>query len=118
MAIGSVGGLAQAYKPTLDRFDTADKARGDAVAAALDRYGDTVEQEPRARQDAPQSGTASVVVELSTIKRATISLFTALPTDVQITLSDTIRETARSGHWPKGLEQSDQAVRALILQHQ
>lgn len=121
MAVGLVGGLAQAYKPTLDSFDNADKVSGDAAAAARDRYGDygdAVHPDSRPRPEGPPPGSASVVVELSTIKRATISLFTALPTEVQITLSETIRERASSGHWPKGLERSDQAVRALIQQHQ
>lgn len=109
----SLSGIAQAYQRTQASFAAADQ-RGQAAASARDAFTDLGDKLLKARDITPASSSASVVVELSSIKRDAIAMMNALPVEVRVELADRVRAQVQSGNWPVDRDESNAAIKSMI----
>lgn len=109
----SLANVAQAYQRTEASFTPADQ-RGAAAASAPDAYANLGDKLLKAREIAPASSSASVVVELSSIKRDAIAMMNALPVEVRVEMADKVRAAVQAGDWPTDRDASNAAIKDMI----
>ena len=89
---------------------------GDIRGAALSRLTDRFENIPEVgllnANSGPKSGPASVSLELSGIRRDSITMMNELPPDINVQVADEIRSLIAKGEWPTDKE----AINAKIQQ--
>ena len=91
--------------------------RGAAISSVDDRFKNIPEVGLLNVNSGPKSGPASVSLELSGIRRDTITMMNELPPEINIQVADEIRTLISKGEWPtdakaihKKIEQISQAL--------
>ena len=74
--------------------------RGTAVASVADRFENIPEIGLLNVNSGPKSGPASVSIELSGIRRDTITMMNELPPKINVQVADEIRYLISKGEWP------------------
>ena len=78
----------------------AGKARGAAIAAAKDFYKNIPEIGLLNANAGPKKGTAAVSLELSSIRRDTITMMNSMPAEINVQIADEIRDQIVKNEWP------------------
>ncbi len=97
------------------------EAKYDAVSRHIDAdvtrtFHNITEPASNAADRALPSNSSSVMLEFSAIKHDAIHMMAELPADVNSEIGEIIRAQVRAGDWPKDLEASNSAIKALIRQ--
>ena len=74
--------------------------RGAAISKAADRFKNIPEIGLLNVNSGPKSGPASVSLELSGIRRDTITMMNELPPEINVQVADEIRSLISKGEWP------------------
>ena len=74
--------------------------RGAAISRVVDRFENIPEVGLLNANAGPKSGPASVSLELSGIRRDTITMMNELPPEINIQVADEIRSLISKGQWP------------------
>ena len=74
--------------------------RGAAISSVADRFENIPEVGLLNVNSGPKSGPASVSLELSSIRRDTITMMNKLPAEINIQVADEIRSLISKGEWP------------------
>ena len=78
--------------------------RGAALSRIEDRYKNISEVGLLNVEAGPKSGPASVSLELTGIRRDTITMMNELPPDINVQVADEIRALIAKGEWPTDTE--------------
>ena len=74
--------------------------RGAAISSVADRFENIPEVGLLNVNSGPKSGPASVSLELSSIRRDTITMMNELPAEINVQVADEIRSLISKGEWP------------------
>ena len=74
--------------------------RGAAISSVADRFENIPEIGLLNVNSGPKSGPASVSLELSGIRRDTITMMNELPPEINVQVADEIRSLISKGEWP------------------
>jgi len=78
----------------------AGKARGAAISAGRDFYKNIPEIGLLNANAGPKKGTAAVSIELSSIRRDTITMMNSMPAEINVEIADEIRDQIVKNEWP------------------
>ena len=87
--------------------------RGAALSRIEDRYKNISEVGLLNVEAGPKSGPASVSLELTGIRRATITMMNELPPDINVQVADEIRTLIAKGEWPTDTEAINIKIRQI-----
>ena len=89
------------------------RVRGGAVAAAIDFYKNLPEIGMLVANAGPKKGTASVSLELSSIRRDTITMMNSLPPEINIQVADEIKTQISNNEWPTDVTSIHSRIKAI-----
>ncbi len=87
--------------------------RGAALSRIEDRYKNISEVGLLNVEAGPKSGPASVSLELTGIRRDTITMMNELPPDINVQVADEIRALIAKGEWPTDTEAINNKIRQI-----
>ena len=87
--------------------------RGAALSRIEDRYKNISEVGLLNVEAGPKSGPASVSLELTGIRRDTITMMNELPPDINVQVADEIRALIAKGEWPTDTEAINIKIRQI-----
>ncbi len=92
-------------------------SQGNIRGAALSRVADRFENIPEIGllnvNSGPKSGPASVSLELSGIRRDTITMMNRLPPEINVKVADEIRSLIEKGEWPTDTKAIHQKIEQI-----
>ena len=91
--------IAKNYAKVTEAMSQAN-TRGAALSSVADRFENIPEIGLLNVNSGPKSGPASVSIELSGIRRDTITMMNELPPQINIQVADEIRSLIAKGEWP------------------
>ena len=91
--------IAKNYAKVTEAMSQAN-TRGAALSSVADRFENIPEIGLLNVNSGPKSGPAAVSVELSGIRRDTITMMNELPPEINVQVADEIRSLISKGEWP------------------
>ena len=96
---------------------TASMEAGKSRGASLSKISDSYDNIPKVgllnANSGPKSGPASVSLELSGIRRDTITMMNELPPDVNIQVADEIRALIAKNEWPVDTKSINEKIKQI-----
>lgn len=111
MVIGFLTGLSGSHRRTEAKYDAVSRHVDADVTRTFQGLSERV---PHASDRPLPSNSASVMLEFSAIKQDAIHMMAELPAEMNAEIAEIIRAKVSAGDWPKVLEASNSAIKALI----
>ncbi len=96
---------------------TASMEAGKSRGASLSKISDSYDNIPKVgllnANSGPKSGPASVSLELSSIRRDTITMMNELPVEVNIQVADEIRALIAKNEWPTDTKEINEKIKQI-----
>ena len=91
----------------------AGKSRGASLSKISDSYDNIPKVGLLNANSGPKSGPASVSLELSSIRRDTITMMNELPVEVNIQVADEIRALIAKNEWPTDTKSINEKIKQI-----
>ena len=89
------------------------KVRGAAIASAQDFYKNIPEIGMLNANSGPKNSVASVSIELSSIRRDSITTMNSMPVEINVQIADEIRAQISRNEWPTDKNTIDQRIKDI-----
>ena len=87
--------------------------RGAAISRVSDRFKNIPEVGLLNVNSGPKSGPASVSLDLSNIRRDTITMMNELPAEINVQVADEIRALIAKGEWPTDAKAINEKIKQI-----